>query len=311
MIIIFESILPVFLLVLLGIALKRAPFINLSLWDGLEQFGYYVLFPALMFLTLAKADFASLNTGAVSATAIVAVLVMAAVAFVLWPVFKRSGTTGAAFTSVFQTTTRWNAFMALAIAEKIAGHAGLTIVAVVMAAIIVPLNFLNVGVLLWFSGGTRSFRAFALKIISNPIILGSFFGIAVNVSGLPIYSPILVAVDMVARSALGLSLIIVGAGLRISDALKPHPLAIVACGLKLLVFPLVMVGVGLLFGVSGNALMMLALSAAVPTAMNGYVLAKQMGGDAPLYAAIATIQTVASFVTIPVALFFAGYVAAG
>jgi malonate transporter len=44
--------------------------------------------------------------------------------------------------------------------------------------------------------------------------------------------------------------------------------------------------------------------------MNGYLLARQMGGDAPLYAAVATVQTVASFLTIPAVMWAAGLVAA-
>jgi predicted permease len=36
MLVIFESVLPIFLLVLLGALLKRWPLINDSLWDGLE-----------------------------------------------------------------------------------------------------------------------------------------------------------------------------------------------------------------------------------------------------------------------------------
>jgi hypothetical protein len=52
--------------------------------------------------------------------------------------------------------------------------------------------------------------------------------------------------------------------------------------------------------------MVLALCAAVPTAMNGYILARQMGGDAPLYAAVTTVQTVASFLTIPLVMWAAG-----
>jgi hypothetical protein len=55
-------------------------------------------------------------------------------------------------------------------------------------------------------------------------------------------------------------------------------------------------------GLDGQQLSYLALCAAVPTAMNGYVLARQMGGDAELYAAIATIQTAFSFLSIPLVL---------
>jgi len=45
--------------------------------------------------------------------------------------------------------------------------------------------------------------------------------------------------------------------------------------------------------------------------MNGYLLARQMGGDAPLYAAVTTVQTVASFLTIPAVMWAAGLVAGG
>ena len=43
--------------------------------------------------------------------------------------------------------------------------------------------------------------------------------------------------------------------------------------------------------------------------MNGYLLAKQMDGDAELYAAVATIQTVVSFFTIPLVLYLTAYAA--
>ncbi|NKN36758.1 AEC family transporter [Agrobacterium sp. a22-2] len=303
MILTFESILPVFLLVLLGVGLKRWPLINGSLWDGLEQLGFYVLFPALLFVTLSQADFSAIETGAVSIVANLSVLLMSIGTLALWPLLRRNGVDTPAFTTIFQTTTRWNGFMALAIAEKVAGPSGLTLVALVMAAIIVPLNFINVGVMVWFGGGDRNLKDFAVKIISNPIILGAGTGVIVNLTGLPIYGPLMQTVELVSQSSLSLGLIMVGAGLKISDALKPHPSAVLATVLKLIVFPIVMVALALAFDVEGEALTMLALSAAVPTAMNGYLLAKQMGGDAPLYAATATIQTAAAFFTIPAVLF--------
>ena len=71
---------------------------------------------------------------------------------------------------------------------------------------------------------------------------------------------------------------------------------------KLLITPLVAVGWALVFGVDGLALSILLVGASVPTAMNGYLLSKKMGGDAELYAATSTVQTVVSFFTIPLIL---------
>ena len=63
-----------------------------------------------------------------------------------------------------------------------------------------------------------------------------------------------------------------------------------------------MIAIAVSFGISGNALLYLTLCAAVPTAMNGYLLARQIGGDAELYAAVTTLQTAVSFFSIPALL---------
>jgi predicted permease len=270
-----------------------------------------VLFPALLFHTLATADFSIMEIGSIGIAAVGAVLLMCALVLGLWLPLKRAGVAASSFSSVFQTATRWNAFIALAIAQKLYGEAGLTVVALVMAVIILPINFINVAVLLWFSGARVSYGAFLLRIITNPLIISSLLGVIVNQLGIPVYAPLMTTVDLVARAALSLGLVAVGAGLRVSDAVKPRPLVLFSTALKLAFFPAVMVAAALLAGVTGRTMVLLALSASVPTAMNGYILAKKMGGDAELYAATATVQTVFSFLTIPLVLLAAGQLAAG
>lgn len=299
---IFESILPIFLLVLLGVGLKRAPLLDPGLWPGLETLGYYVLFPALLFLTLAKADFAGLELGTIGLVSLIAVGVMAALLLALYPLVRLRGMSDASYTSVFQTASRWNAFIALAIAERIAGPQGLALVALVMAVIIIPLNLSNVAIMVWFGSGKRSFGSFIRRLAGNPLILGCVAGLIINALPFDLYPPLEQTVDLISRSALGLGLLMVGAALKISDALRPGPAVLLATGLKLIVFPVMMVGIALLAGLQGETLIILSLCAAVPTAMNGYLLARQMGGDAPLYAAVATLQTAISFITIPAVL---------
>ena len=308
---IFESILPIFLLVLLGVWLRRSKLVDQGLWVGLEQFGYYLLFPALLFSTLAKADFTGMKSDATAIATIGSVTLMSISLLLIWPLLRRSGVSGATFTSIFQTATRWNAFIALAIAEKLHGALGLSLTALVMTLIIIPINFYNVAVLVWFSGGSRGVGFFFLKIATNPLIISSVLGILFNLAGIALYAPVMTAIDMLATASLSLGLVLVGAGLKIADALKPSAPALLAVALKLIVMPVFMVGASALLGIRGDALTVIALGAAVPTAMNGYLLAKQMGGDAELYAAIATVQTAVSFFTIPLVVSVTSYVAAG
>ncbi len=311
MTIIFESILPIFLLVLLGVWLKRSPLIDLTLWEGLEQLGYFVLFPALLFSTLATADFSGMKADATAIATIGSITLMSACLLALWPLLRKQQVSASAFTSVFQTATRWNGFMALAIAQKLYGPIGLSLTALVMTLVIIPINLYNVGVLVWFGGGSRGLRFFVFKIATNPLIVASVLGILLNLFGIRVYGPVLSAIEMLASASLSLGLVMVGAGLKVSDALKPSLVAIFAVFLKLVMMPVFMVAASYLLGIRGDALLVIALGASVPTAMNGYLLAKQMGGDAPLYAAVATVQTVVSFFTIPLVLTVTGYIAAG
>lgn len=308
---IFESILPVFLLVVLGALLKRWRLIDRDMWTGLEQLGFFVLFPSLLFTTLANATFSGIAAGAIAIGSIGSVTFIALLLILSWPLFRAAGVSGASYTSVFQTSTRWNAFIALAIGEKLYGTDSLALVALVATLIIIPLNFYNIAVLVWFGGGTRSLKTFAQKILTNPMIIGSVLGVLVNLSGIHIYAPLMQTMEFVADTSLSLGLIMVGAGLKLADALRPRPLALLPVVLKLLFMPLVMTGAAYALGMRGEQLLTIAMGASVPTAMNGYVLAKQMGGDAPFYAAVATLQTIASFFTIPMVLATTAYLAGG
>ena len=49
-------------------------------------------------------------------------------------------------------------------------------------------------------------------------------------------------------------------------------------------------------------LTVVACCASVPAASNAYILARQMGGDAPLMAQILTVETVLAIVTMPIAI---------
>ncbi|WP_411035367.1 AEC family transporter [Shinella sp. BYT-45] len=308
---IFESILPVFLLVVLGALLKRWRQIDRDMWNGLEQLGFFVLFPCLLFTTLANAEFSGIGAVNVAVGSIGSVTFIALLLALAWPLFRAAGVSAASFTSVFQTSTRWNAFIALAIGEKLYGADSLALVALVATLIIIPLNFYNIALLVWFGGGTRSLKTFAQKIVTNPMIIGSVLGIAINLLGIHIYEPLMRTAELVADTSLSFGLIMVGAGLKLADALKPRPLALLPVALKLVFMPIVMTGAAYGLGMRGEPLLTIAMGASVPTAMNGYVLAKQMGGDAPLYAAVATLQTIASFFTIPMVLAATAYLAGG
>ena len=91
-------------------------------------------------------------------------------------------------------------------------------------------------------------------------------------------------------------------------AIRPSPAVWLGTGLKLFGTPLLVTLWSLATGISGTAFVACIVCASVPTAMSAYVLARQMGGDAPLVAATVMVQTVVSFFSIPLMITLAGLI---
>ena len=71
---------------------------------------------------------------------------------------------------------------------------------------------------------------------------------------------------------------------------------------KLVLVQAIAVGLGVLLGLEASVLSMLALFHSQPTATTSYVLARQMGGDHELMAAILTSQTLIAILSVPAML---------
>jgi len=312
MIVIFESILPVFLLIMLGNLLRRTPFVGAEGWLGLERISYWVLYPALLFMTVLRADFAGLRLDALLVALLVAIGLMAALVLATWPLWKRSGkATRAEFSSIFQTSLRWNGFIALAVAQKIFPPAGAAVVALAMAAIIIPLNVMAVAVVSRFGDREANWAGVARATATNPLILGVVAALVLRQLPGGLYEPFAGTIDLVANAAIGMGLISLGAGLRPADMLGLRAALWFPVALKLAILPVVLCGLAYALGVRGEELVYLALCGAVPTAMNGYMLARQLGGDAEFYAAVTTLQTMIAVLTIPLALALAVQLSSG
>lgn len=300
--IVFAALFPVFVIIALGFALKQFDIIASELWRGIELLAYWVLLPSLLIVTMVKADLASIDVSVVSATMVAAFLTMSGLLITFRvPLSALLAMSPAGFTSIYQSSVRWNAFVALPIAVELYGDTGAAIVAIIMVWLVPIANAAAVAVLARYAGGeTKPSIAATLYIIfRNPFIWATFLGLAINLAGITIYQPLFATLSLVGGGAIAVSLLMVGAGLMLRDAFPPTRAAIAGCVLKLFGMPLVVFAWAAVFGVTGDTLVVAIICAAVPTAVNGYVLARQMGGDAPLQSAILTLQTIASFVTIP------------
>jgi malonate transporter len=303
MAIVLAALLPVFLLIVLGFVLKRSLMRLETQWHGLERLTYYVLFPALLIQTLVKADLTKVPVAGVGGALLLSALLMSLLCLALRPLLSKLTVDGPAFTSIFQGAIRWQTYVGLAVCGNLFGDTGLALASVAMVAIIPLVNVLSVAVLAHYASPEKqSVRAIAMTVVRNPLIWACVIGLAINVLHLPLPRIWHEVADALGRSSLGIGLLVTGAGLQLEGMFRPSLAASVAVFLKLILMPVLAVALALWFAVSGSNLAIVAACAAVPSSSSAYVLARQMGGDAPLLAQIITLQTILAAITMPIAI---------
>lgn len=289
---------PIFAMIVLGAGLQRLQFPGDGFWPAAERFTYFILFPALLVRQLALARLADYAVKPVALIIVALLLGMTAMVYALRPWLHVDGP---AFTSVYQGVIRFNTYVGLAVVLAVFHAEGGTVAALVMAIMIPSINVLCVLVLTAHAGGGATGGGILRGLVTNPLIAACLVGIGLNVTGIGLPFGSAAVLDILARAALPLGLLAVGAGLRL-DALARPGLLVGTSALKLLIMPAL---AGLLCWLVNPGRLetaVLVTFAALPSASAAYILARQLGGDGALIAAILTVETALALVTLPVVL---------
>ena len=299
------AIIPIFLLIALGGALKRSNFPGDAFWPLADKMTYFIFFPALLVDNLSSARLGSLDPTGMLGALLAVILLQAALVYLLRPLARVDGP---GFTSVFQGAIRFNTFVGLGAVAALEGGAGITLFAVAIALAIPVLNVLCVLTLARYGahGQSTSFRGQALFLAKNPLIIACLIGIVMNLADITLPRGIEPVFKMLGSMAAPMGLLTVGAGLQWEAARSGGRAVLLSCALKLLVYPLMLFGAARLWGLGPLETKVMVLWGTMPTASASYILARQMGGDAPLAAAIVTVSTILAFVTVPLFMLLLG-----
>jgi predicted permease len=295
----FGALAPIFLLIALGWLLRARGFPGDAFWPGAERLVYWVLFPPLLLLTTAGSDLTGLRTLPIALALAATILLTAALAFALR---GRLGIGGAGFTSVFQGAIRNNTYVGLAGAASLYGQAGLAAMGILVFVVVTLVNVLSVIVLLSHRGRAMRVGDLLVSVATNPLILACVGGFVLNATGLGLPDPVRAMLDILGSAALTLGLLCVGAGLELGGLGRNPPALVAANTLKLVVMPVATWGFCRLLGVEGVTAATAVLFTAAPVSASSYVLARQLGGDAPLMAGLITLSTILAALTMPLAL---------
>ena len=196
-----------------------------------------------------------------------------------------------------QVAFRFNSFILLAIADRVAGPQGLLQVAVIIG-FCVPI--FNIGAV--WPMARHANRGFARELLRNPLIIGTATGLAANLLGFSMPDWLEPTVNRIGQASLALGLMAAGAGMQFSSLASGKALGVAVLALKHLAVPLMALGLSRLFQLDATQTTVLLTFSAVPTASSCYVLAARMGYNGPYVAGLVTLSTLLGMASLPFAL---------
>ncbi|GAB5467156.1 MAG: AEC family transporter [Rhodospirillales bacterium] len=291
------AILPIFLVILVGYVSVRRNLLSTAFWAEADRLIFYLLFPALLLGSIAEAPLQDLTLLPLALATVVSLLLMT---FALLATRRWISRDGPSFTSLFQGAIRQNSYLCFAVALALKGTVGVEAVAIGVAIYVPLINMITIVVLLRYGANSgQGFGRIVVAVFKNPLMLSILIGLALNVSGIGLHGAISQVLSILGQAALCLGLMAVGAGLDLDAARRSGRLVGLAILLKMAVLPTIALSFALLFAVDSQATFALVLLAGSPTAGAAYIMARQMGGNAPLVAAIITAQVAISLVSLP------------
>ncbi|MCU0791849.1 MAG: AEC family transporter [Opitutaceae bacterium] len=307
---VLELLGPIFLLVLLGVALQRGGFFRAGVVPGLNRLCYWVALPALILGSLARGGPGAGTGWAAWSGGLLGVLAATtvAVAALGWGGAAALGIKWETRGTFAQAFFRGNlAFVGLPILLKVPGLDA-TKVLLLLAPMMVLYNVIAVALLVASRHGVgwSALRSLVGEWLRNPILWASGVGGAAFSLGWVLPAPLGETVSLLGKMAVPLALVTIGAVLAGLPTGRWQGAAWLAIAGKVGVSPLLGWAATTALAITGQDQLVLLVALACPTAVVSYTMAEELGGDAAMAAQAVVGSTAASAGVLALILAWAG-----
>jgi predicted permease len=277
-----STIIPIFLVILVGWFARRKQFIPDGFLEPANRLVFYLAIPAMIFRAISRASFQDEFNVQVL---LITLLCILAVFLCIWVLSALTGMARPIRGTYIQCGFHGNlGYIGLAVVFYYLGESGLAKGGIFAGFIMILQNILAVLTLQFHADKQVSKGGAAMenirRIAGNPVILSALAGIGVSLSDVRL--PLIIDRSLVILSsmALPLALLLIGASLSF-DLIRARVRAVLSVSLfKLAAMP----GLGLflfkLFDIPAADYLPAFILLAAPTATLTYVMAKEMKGDA-------------------------------
>ena len=276
-IIALNSVLPVFLMLALGYFLKIIKLIDNELITKGNKLVFKVFLPTLLFKNVYTSQLKSVfNLKLILFAPIVVIILYLLSIPIICKLRKDNRRRGAMIQAIFRSNF---VILGIPIISTIYNNEPSAVPAL-LTAIVVPLfNFLAVITLEVFRGEKPKISKILRSIVTNPLILATLLGFAVNFAGINLPSVLASTVSSVAAVASPLSIVLLGAFFRFDNIRHDIKDVLICTFGRLIAFPLIGTLLALLVGFRGIEFTSLLIAFAAPPAISSFTMAQQMDSD--------------------------------
>lgn len=293
-----QLLLPDFALILLGYLVCRYTALGRTVWEQVESLVYYFLFPVLLFQSIVRSP---LDLGATSGLIVAGLLLGVAGIALAYLLPHVPGTArhidAREHAGAAQVAFRFNSYIGLALAERLAGAQGLLLIAVLIGVCVPVLNVAAV-----WPMARHGQTGFVQALVRNPLIIATAVGLAANFAGFRVPGWLEPTVARVGGASIPLGLMAAGAGMRLAHLAQQKTLAVGLLTIRHLLLPFVAAALAWALRLDPVQATVLLAFSALPTASSCYVLASRMGYNGGYVAGLVTLSTLLGLLSLPLAL---------
>ena len=295
-----ELIFPVFAVIVTGYVFARLKLLPDGVGDALIQFLFYVAIPALLFVVIAQEETkALLNWPFIvsfgGATVVVFLLMLA---FGIY--FLKSTAVAATMLAMIAVASN-TGIVGLPLLHSLFGNKVIVLAAlanILVVALIIIQVFLLEATRPKAPDEVVSILAHLKKVLLNPVILSTILGLAYAISPLSLPKVVVNYLDVLSAAVAPCALFAIGMSIRPASIVESGATVMLAASAKLIVLPALALLIVLLVGTDPLVAVAVVVSAALPTAKNEFILAKQYHQSEELAAQTVSLTTAISIVTL-------------
>ncbi len=301
--IVLNSLFPIIVLIILGVALKKYGITNAGFLSTSDKLVYFIFFPVLLFWKIGGASFNEGIDWHFCLACLCALIFLFLLSTIIIHVFPITNFQAGTFS---QSSYRFNTYIGMAVILSGLGEEGVQYFGILIGLTIPLINLFAVSILIWYSGERmdkkKRLKIVLLSLISNPLILGCIAGILYSrtFQTFPLFLDN--SLRLISMVTLPLALLSIGGSLTFSGLSKYLPLSLLASFLKLLILPITGYFFLKLFQVDSLPFKVGMIFFTLPTSTAIYVLSSQLNSDTELASATILVSTVLSFFSLSFAL---------